>query len=140
MWIKWGVQDHNILSPVKRVLYLNKKEIANIYTYHTEFDNTWFDRVQLLENTHVPTKSHKESRKIQTYLCSPLYSTDCSDELKPCDAYLWQNFPVFCKKNCGFNLFRRARDNPGATKVTFCCLIEVDVSVEIPISKTTDKC
>lgn len=48
-------------------------------------------------------------------------------------------FPFFVQI-CGFNLFRRARDNPGATKVTFCCLIEVDVSVEIPISKTTDKC
>lgn len=47
-------------------------------------------------------------------------------------------FPFFVTV-CGFNLFRRARDNPGATKVTFCCLIEVDVSVEIPISKTTDK-
>lgn len=87
-------QDHDVLSPVKRLLYLNK----NIYTYHTEFDNTWFDRVQLLENTHVPTKSHKESRGILTYLCSPLYSTDCSDVINPCDPYLWQNFPVFWYK------------------------------------------
>lgn len=108
-------QDHDVLSAVKRLLYLNK----NIYTYHTEFDNTWFDRVQLLENTHVPTKSHKESRGILTYLGSPLYSTDCSDVINPCDPYLWQNFPVFFVQICGFNLFRRARDNRGATNVTF---------------------
>lgn len=84
-------QDHDVLSPVKQLLYLNK----NIYTYHTEFDNTWFDRVQLLENTHVPTKSHKESRGILTYLCSPLYSTDCSDVIIRAIHIYGKIFPFF---------------------------------------------